>query len=133
MKIYNDIPDEIEDSAAPWDSVFSEDFHVAIYHDRYPCTAGHLLFVPKHNTISVLSDAFEDALRFGKRKVDAGEWAGFNIGMNYGTAAGQTVNWPHIHLIPRQVGDVADPVGGVRNTIPGQGNYRTDSYQDPTQ
>jgi diadenosine tetraphosphate (Ap4A) HIT family hydrolase len=92
-----------------------------------------LLFVPKHNTISVLSDAFEDAIRFGKRKVDAGEWAGFNIGMNYGTAAGQTVNWPHIHLIPRQVNDVADPVGGVRNTIPGQGNYRTDSYRDPTQ
>jgi diadenosine tetraphosphate (Ap4A) HIT family hydrolase len=91
-----------------------------------------LLFVPKHNTISVLSDAFEDALRFGKRKVESGEWAGFNIGMNYGTAAGQTVNWPHIHLIPRQVNDVADPVGGVRNTIPGQGNYRTDSYQDPT-
>jgi len=53
--------------------------------------------------------------------------------MNYGTAAGQTVDWPHIHLIPRQVNDVADPVGGVRNTIPGQGNYRTDSYRDPTQ
>ena len=133
MKIYNDIPDDIEDSTAPWDSVFSEDFHVAIYHDKYPCTLGHLLFVPKHNTISVLSDAFEDALRFGKKKVDAGEWAGFNIGMNYGIAAGQTVNWPHIHLIPRQAGDVADPVGGVRNTIPGQGNYKTDSYKDPTQ
>jgi len=69
MKIYNDIPDEIEDSTAPWDSVFSEDFHVAIYHDKYPCTAGHLLFVPKHNTISVLSDAFEDALRFAVETV----------------------------------------------------------------
>ena len=131
-KIYNDIPDDIEQSTAPWDSVFQEDFHVAVYHDRYPCTPGHLLFVPKHNTIGVLSDAFEDAVRFGKRKVDAGEWAGFNIGMNYGSAAGQTVDWPHIHLIPRQAGDVADPVGGVRNTIPGQGNYKTDSYRDPT-
>ena len=44
--------------------------------------------------------------------------------MNCGTAAGQTVDWPHVHLIPRFTGDVADPVGGVRNTIPGKGNYR---------
>jgi diadenosine tetraphosphate (Ap4A) HIT family hydrolase len=131
-KIYNDIPDDIEQSTAPWNSVLQEDFHVAVYRDRYPCTPGHLLFVPKYNTIDVLSDAFEDALRFGKRKVDSGEWAGFNIGMNYGAAAGQTVNWPHIHVIPRQTGDVEDPVGGVRNTIPGQGNYRTGTYKDPT-
>jgi diadenosine tetraphosphate (Ap4A) HIT family hydrolase len=33
------------------------------------------------------------------------------------------VGWPHIHLIPRRKGDVEDPVGGVRNTIPGKGNY----------
>ena len=53
----------------------------------------------------------------------SGEWDGFNIGMNYGSAAGQTVEWPHVHLIPRHVGDVKDPTGGVRNTIPGKGNY----------
>lgn len=44
--------------------------------------------------------------------------------MNYGKTAGQTVDWPHIHLIPRQTGDVADPTGGVRNIIPGKGNYK---------
>ena len=37
---------------------------------------------------------------------------------------GQTVMYPHVHLIPRRWGDVTDPVGGVRNTIPGKGNYR---------
>jgi len=42
----------------------------------------------------------------------------------YPCAAGQTVMYPHVHLIPRHKGDVADPVGGVRNTIPGKGNYR---------
>jgi diadenosine tetraphosphate (Ap4A) HIT family hydrolase len=73
----------------------------------------------------VLKDAFEDAFNYGKEKVDDGEWDGFNIGLNYGEAAGQTVSWPHIHLIPRKTGDVADPVGGVRHTIPGRGNYRT--------
>jgi diadenosine tetraphosphate (Ap4A) HIT family hydrolase len=65
-----------------------------------------------------------DALEHGKNGVDGGAWDGFNIGMNYGEAAGQTVNWPHVHLIPRRNGDVEDPVGGVRNTIPGKGNYK---------
>ena len=117
-------PDLIEYSDAPWDQVLSEDYHVQVFHDRYPCTEGHLLFVPKYNTFGVLADAFEDAVRYGKKMVDMGEWDGFNIGMNYGEAAGQTVGWPHIHLIPRRQGDVEDPVGGVRNTIPGKGNYR---------
>jgi diadenosine tetraphosphate (Ap4A) HIT family hydrolase len=98
---------------------------VAVYYDRYPVTPGHLLFVPKYNTITVLGQAFEDAVREGQRMIEEGECEGFNIGLNYGEVAGQTVPWPHIHLIPRRKGDVSDPVGGVRNTIPGKGNYRT--------
>ena len=121
--IFKDIPEDIEDSSAPWTDLVSEDFHVAIYRDRYPCTPGHLLFVPKYNTMAILLDAFDDALTHGQTMVESGEWDGFNIGMNYGSAAGQTVEWPHVHLIPRHVGDVKDPIGGVRNTIPGKGNY----------
>ena len=122
--IFDNLPDLIEDSSAPWDLVLSEDYHVKVFNDKYPCTNGHLLFVPKYNTIGVLTDAFEDAVRYGKKMVELGQWDGFNIGMNYGEAAGQTVDWPHIHLIPRRKGDVKDPVGGVRNTIPGKGNYK---------
>ena len=122
--IFETQPDLIEDSTAPWDQVVSEDYHVRVFLDRYPCTAGHLLFVPRYNTLGVLANAFEDAARYGKKMVELGQWDGFNIGMNYGEAAGQTVDWPHIHLIPRREGDVADPVGGVRNTIPGRGNYK---------
>ena len=97
---------------------------MVVYEDKYPCTPGHLLFVPQQNSKHVLRDAFADAFDYGHRKVEEGEWDGFNIGMNYGEAAGQTVGWPHIHLIPRRKGDVEDPVGGVRNTIPGKGNYK---------
>ena len=117
------IPSSIEDSSAPWTSLVREDFHVAVYEDRYPCTPGHLLFVPKHNTMSVVLDAFNDAIMHGQTMIENGQCDGFNIGMNYGSAAGQTVEWPHVHLIPRRHGDVEDPVGGVRNTIPGKGNY----------
>jgi diadenosine tetraphosphate (Ap4A) HIT family hydrolase len=112
---------------APWDNVLKEDFHVVVYLDRYPCTPGHRLYVPKYDSDQLINQCLTDAFRDGQAMVAAGECDGFNIGMNWGTAAGQTVMWPHIHLIPRRVGDVADPVGGVRNTIPGKGNYRIDS------
>jgi ATP adenylyltransferase len=122
--IFKDIPDCINDSAAPWTELVEEDYHVKVFQDLYPCTPGHLLFVPKYNTVGVLMDAMEDAVRHGQAQVERGEWNGFNIGLNYGAAAGQTVAWPHVHLIPRRTGDVEDPVGGVRNTIPGKGNYK---------
>jgi diadenosine tetraphosphate (Ap4A) HIT family hydrolase len=122
-RIFETVPDSIEDSSAPWTTLVIEDFHVAVYEDRYPCTPGHLLFVPKYNTMAVLLDAFNDAVMHGRTMIENGQCDGFNIGMNYGSAAGQTVEWPHVHLIPRRHGDVEDPVGGVRNTIPGKGNY----------
>jgi len=49
---------------------------------------------------------------------------GFNIGQNIGASAGQTVMYPHIHLIPRNTGDMEDPRGGVRHVIPEKGNYK---------
>ena len=124
-----DGPETIKESNAPWDDVVTEDFHVIVFRDRYPVTPGHLLFVPKYNSTSVLNDAFEDAVRYGNQKVQEGEFDAYNIGLNMGQAAGQTINWPHIHLIPRRKGDVSDPIGGVRNTIPGKGNYRSPSYK----
>lgn len=109
---------------APWDNVLKEDFHVVVYLDRYPCTEGHRLYVPRYDSDQLMNQCLTDALRDGQAMVKAGECDGFNIGMNWGTAAGQTVMYPHIHLIPRRVGDVEDPIGGVRNTIPGKGNYK---------
>ena len=117
-------PDEISESGAPWNDIVQEDFHVIIYKDAYPVSRGHVLFVPKYNTMSILKDAFEDAVRYGRQMIDSGECDGFNIGLKYGAAAGQTVKWPHIHLIPRYANDVEDPIGGVRNVIPGKGNYK---------
>jgi diadenosine tetraphosphate (Ap4A) HIT family hydrolase len=119
-----DGPDHVEWANTPWDDLVREDFHIAVYRDRYPVTDGHLLFVPKYNTMGILKDAFDDDIREGKRLMEYGECDGFNVGIKYGESAGQTVKWPHIHLIPRRTGDVKDPVGGIRNTIPGKGNYR---------
>ena len=116
---------------APWDDLVSEDFHVVIFRDRYPVTPGHLLFVPVYNSEGVIRDALGDAVREGERMVADGECDAFNVGLNMGTAAGQTVMYPHVHLIPRRTGDCADPVGGVRGVIPGQANYKTNTYCNP--
>ena len=110
---------------APWDTEIDNRNRVVVYLDRYPCTPGHRLYVPKDNdNANWVVWAFEEALADGTLMVEQGECDAFNIGFNSGEAAGQTVMYPHVHLIPRRWGDVADPVGGVRNTIPGKGNYR---------
>ena len=118
---------------APWDLKIGEysDYHVSVFQDRYPVTQGHLLFVPQYNTDEVITDCFESAMRHGRRMVQDGECDAFNIGINMGTAAGQTVMYPHVHLIPRRTGDCEDAVGGVRGVIVGQANYKSASYQLP--
>jgi ATP adenylyltransferase len=55
--------------------------------------------------------------------------AGFNVGINDGPIAGQTVPHCHVHLIPRRAADVSNPRGGVRNVIPGAGDYSTSSSE----
>lgn len=119
---------------APWDLKIDElsDFHVTVFEDRYPVTSGHLLFVPNYNTISVIIDAMDSAMRHGQRLVEQGHCCAFNVGINMGRAAGQTVMYPHVHLIPRRTGDCPDPTGGVRGVITWQQNYKSSSYSKPT-
>lgn len=124
MNLFYSLDDAQVAGQAPWDDVVRDDFHVVVFKDRYPVTEGHMLFVPQYSADGVIEDCFADALRVGKEKVASGEWDGFNIGMNWGEAAGQTVPYPHVHLIPRRKGDMPDPTGGVRHVIPEKGNYK---------
>ncbi len=131
--IYETLKDAQAAKVAPWDLKVDElsDFHVAVFQDRFPVTTGHLLFVPQYNTDAVIKDCFESAMLYGRRMVADGKCDAFNIGINMGREAGQTVMYPHVHLIPRRTGDCADPVGGVRGVIHGQANYKTSGYQKP--
>lgn len=133
MKHHETLDQALAAGVAPWDQLVEDlsDFHVRVFRDRYPVTSGHLLFVPTYNTLTVITDAFESALRHGEAMVKRGECSGYNIGFNSGTVAGQTVMYPHIHLIPRRAGDCANPVGGVRGVIPGQANYKSHGYKQP--
>jgi ATP adenylyltransferase len=116
---------------APWDLVVAETADYVIYQDRYPVTSGHLLFVPRVNYIDNILHCYRAAHKRGDWLVLKGDANAYNVGMNLGAAAGQTVMYPHVHMIPRRAGDCADPVGGVRAVILGQANYKTDTYQNP--
>ena len=102
-------------------SPVSENSVYAIWEDRFPVTLGHLLFIPKKNNISHINITYGEAFTYGQARVEVGEWAGFNIGQNIGLAAGQTILWPHIHLIPRHEDDSKDK-GGIRRAIPNGDN-----------
>lgn len=117
---------------APWTELVADLGRVKIFADKYPVTAGHRLFIPERNIQKDIVACFREAYQYGSYLVEMGACHAFNVGMNIGSAAGQTVMYPHIHCIPRQTGDCADPVGGVRAVIPGQANYKKSTYKNPT-
>ena len=65
-----------------------------------------------------------EAHKFGYDGIQSERWDAFNVGQNCGEFAGQTVMYPHVHMIPRRKGDMEDPRGGVRHVIPEKGNYK---------
>ena len=120
-----------ESGIAPWDDVIHQSDHFTVFRDRYPVTPGHVLYVPHHDDTWSVTNAIAMAYKEGMRLVEQGDCDAYNIGINMGGAAGQTVMYPHVHLIPRRSGDCADPTGGVRGVIPGQQNYKNRAYQQP--
>lgn len=101
-----------------------------IIEDSYPVSPGHLLIISKalrkdyfelsDNQKSVLATTIEKAKKLIEEKHTPD---GYNIGMNCGEAAGQTVFHFHCHVIPRYIGDLENPRGGVRGVIPSKMAY----------
>ncbi len=108
----------------PWKNPIHETSDYYVFKDAYAVTPGHLLFVPKVNNDAGIRACYEAAESAGKTGVALGKADGYNVGRNEGLAAGQTVMYPHIHLIPRRDGDMQDPRGGVRHVIPERGNWK---------
>jgi len=127
-----DLEKALNEKRAPWTEIEFRTKDFWIFRDAYPVTQGHLLFVPTQESSNNLWECYKAAYKFGFEGVEAERWDGFNIGQNVGETAGQTVMYPHIHLIPRRTGDCTDPVGGVRGVIAGQANYKQPGYQQPS-
>lgn len=111
-----------------------------VIRDGFPISPGHSLVIPKRHATSFFElDEAEtmsvlEHLREARRGLDS-EYRpdAYNIGVNDGPAAGQTVRHVHIHLIPRYRGDVPDPRGGVRWLIPGKAAYWRESDMEVIQ
>ena len=110
--------------------IFENKYSYSRY-DGFPVTPLHALIIPyEHvedyfklslNQIADIRDTLQATLLITKKRDPS--IVGYNIGINSGKAAGQTIPHLHIHFIPRREGDVDDPQGGVRHTIPGMGHY----------
>ena len=106
--------------------------------DKYPVTEGHLLIIPNRHVADYFSVAPEEKTALWAM-VDEGKKLlqerfkpnGYNVGINVGTPAGQTVMHCHIHLIPRRSGDSVNPRGGVRGVIASKADYSRNGYARP--
>ena len=116
----------IEDSR----KIFEDDLFIVI-RDAYPVTNLHTLLIPKRHVPSYFDLSEQELIRLQGLIEDQKnlilkedkEVTAFNIGINDGKAAGQTVKHAHIHVIPRYKGDHKDPRGGIRAVIPRKKNY----------
>jgi diadenosine tetraphosphate (Ap4A) HIT family hydrolase len=101
-----------------------------VFRDAFPISPGHTLVIPSRHVQSIFEledDEREDLFQALNRARDEIIFAlkpdGFNIGINDGLSAGQTVMHLHVHLIPRYAGDVVDPRGGIRWIFPEKAKY----------
>lgn len=110
--------------------IYENDLFLVI-DDGYPVTQGHQLIIPKRCVKSWFelnqqeTSSLNQLLHRQKQFLEAldSSITGFNIGMNCGESAGQTVMHCHVHLIPRREGDMDEPRGGVRGVIPERQAY----------
>ncbi|HSK13148.1 MAG TPA: HIT family protein [Phnomibacter sp.] len=98
--------------------------------DKFPVNEGHALIIPKRHVANyfelTVKEQTAGVLMLNKVKEILMEKYGpdgFNVGINVGEVAGQTIHHVHIHLIPRYKGDVEAPRGGVRGVIPDKRSY----------
>ena len=101
--------------------ILGENDHAVWIRDGFPVSPGHSLVIPKRHVGSFFAIGIEErsailSLLDQAKSAAVDEFApdGFNVGINDGPAAGQTVPHLHVHLIPRYLGDMGDPRGGVR-------------------
>lgn len=110
--------------------VIARNNYAVAFPDAFPLTEGHTLIVPfRHERdFFALTHIEQEAIlalsRSVRAKLDREQAPdGYNIGLNIGKAAGQTVDHVHLHVIPRYSGDVADPRGGIRWVLPAKAQY----------
>jgi len=130
---YNQIPHKLNCpfcSPEPERELILESATAYALYDKFPVSKGHALIIPKRHVSDYFELTFKEqaacilmANKLREIIIEKYKPDGFNIGINIGTHAGQTVEHVHVHLIPRYKGDVSAPQGGVRGVIPEKQMY----------
>ena len=115
----------------PQDRIIDQTELSKVFRDAFPVTKLHTLVIPKRHVadyfeltkeeqadIQTLIQKHHEIIKLEDMSV-----TGFNMGINIGASAGQTIFHAHVHLIPRRDGDVSNPQGGVRGVIPKKQRY----------
>ena len=115
----------------PQDRIIDQTELSKVFRDAFPVTKLHTLVIPKRHVadyfeltkeeqadIQTLIQKHHELIKLKDMSV-----TGFNMGINIGASAGQTIFHAHVHLIPRRDGDVSNPQGGVRGVIPKKQRY----------
>jgi diadenosine tetraphosphate (Ap4A) HIT family hydrolase len=118
-------------SNLPKERIIDSTKYFNVIRDNYPVTPLHTLIIPKRHILEFTDLTLEEETEFhlilkkakSSLKTLDSTITGFNIGINEGQSAGQTIMHCHIHLIPRRDGDVENPKGGVRGVIPSKQSY----------
>jgi diadenosine tetraphosphate (Ap4A) HIT family hydrolase len=114
----------------PADRIIETAEHAFVVLDAHPVSPGHTLVIARRHVDDVFdlrADEFTEVIRLIRsariRLASTLNPTGFNIGVNVGKDAGQTIPHVHVHIIPRYAGDSTDPTGGIRRVIPGKARY----------
>lgn len=112
-------------------SVVLENEWAYVRHDGYPVSPGHLLVITFRHVADYFNTTERERIAILELVHEARDYLltthspdAFNVGVNCGAAAGQSVPHVHVHVIPRYQGDMEDPRGGVRGVIPGKQKYK---------
>lgn len=116
--------------SVPSERIREECENAFVVDDVFPVSRGHTLVILRRHTPDFFDLTREETTSLlqllwqARARLDSSlNPSGYNIGVNVGHEAGQTVMHVHVHLIPRYMGDTPNPIGGVRNVIPGKACY----------
>ena len=101
-----DIEKALYDGSAPWKEIEYRTKSFWIFRDSTAPCENYMCFVPTFKTMDCLFDTYRAAYKWGYDGIQAEKWQGFNLMQSVGEVAGQGIQYPHIHMIPRREGDL---------------------------
>lgn len=106
IAMLTDLEKALQNGVAPWKEIEYQSRNFCAFRDDTAPSKGYLCFVPTQNNTDCIIKTIGAAYKWGQAGIRAKHWTGFNLVQSVGLDAGQTIDYPHIHMIPRYEGDL---------------------------